>query len=437
MHTDRYGLPISTNSDVARDAYVEAVDCILASNAGASAKLERAIEADPDFGLPHAAMARVRQLEGDAPGARASADRARELLLNGTSREQRHGEIFSLLVNGRGQDALALLREHLGEAPRDALALSPACGVFGLIGFSGRVGREPEQLDLLEPLVSAYGEDWWFLTSYAFALVETGDWIRGRACMERSLAIEPRSAHGAHIFAHALYEAGENQTALAYLADWMPGCSPHAPLNCHLWWHVALLQLMTGDPDSMWQTYDAHCAPSVSVSPAINVVSDGVSLMWRAGLAGAASETPAAAAGPERWNAVRQFSAEKFPAPMVFVDTHQAMALAAAGDETGLETYLEALERADRDGKLPAGHVPADLGRAFSAYARKDWADAVRRLESVWPAVVRIGGSRAQRDLVRNTLLAAYVHDGHPDAAKAFLDAVEDRCPAVGVAGLA
>ncbi|MBT5581935.1 MAG: hypothetical protein HOJ56_16635, partial [Acidimicrobiaceae bacterium] len=43
---------------------------------------------------------------------------------------------------------------------------------------------------------------------------------------------------------------------------------------------------------------------------------------------------------------------------------------------------------------------------------------------------------RAQRDLITNTLLAAYVNDGRTDDAKAFIDTEHDRQPSHLVAGL-
>jgi pentatricopeptide repeat protein len=50
--------------------------------------------------------------------------------------------------------------------------------------------------------------------------------------------------------------------------------------------------------------------------------------------------------------------------------------------------------------------------------------------------VVRIGGSRAQRDLIVNTLLAAYVKDGRVEAARTLLEARVDRRPSVPIEGL-
>jgi hypothetical protein len=46
---DRYGLPLSTSSLVARDAYVAGADCILSAVAGAEAHLGRALEVDPEY----------------------------------------------------------------------------------------------------------------------------------------------------------------------------------------------------------------------------------------------------------------------------------------------------------------------------------------------------------------------------------------------------
>jgi hypothetical protein len=50
---------------------------------------------------------------------------------------------------------------------------------------------------------------------------------------------------------------------------------------------------------------------------------------------------------------------------------------------------------------------------------------------------VRIGGSRAQRDLVENTLLAAYLRADRAEDAKKLVARRYDRRPSVQVAGYA
>ena len=429
MLEDRYGLAITTRSDVARDAYVEAIDAVLSANGDAAGALDRALEADPQFALAHSAYARVHQLSGRMPQARTSAERATQLVGSATEREQVHVQIFVLMTSGQGAKALELIREHVARHPRDAFALAPACSVFGLVGFSGRQVREPEQVALLEPLAEAYADDWWFLTVYAFALVEIGQWQRGRDMIERALEQAPRSAHSAHVRAHALYEAGEDRLLADYLGDWLPSYASSNPLNCHLWWHFCLVSLMLGEHDKVFSTYDKHCAPAISSSPAINIFTDGASLLWRAELAGMERSS-------ERWQALNEYRMRCFPKPMVFVDAHGALPAIALGDAASLDAWNADVEAAGANGQLPAGLVPSQLASAFAAHARGDWGSVVQTLEQVLPEVVRIGGSRAQRDLVQNTLLSAYINDGRPETARALLHAQADRAHTVPLPNL-
>ncbi len=64
---DRYGLELSTSSATARDAYVEAIDRMLAAEAHVDDSLAAAIAADPDFALAHAAEARQLNSTCDFP----------------------------------------------------------------------------------------------------------------------------------------------------------------------------------------------------------------------------------------------------------------------------------------------------------------------------------------------------------------------------------
>src|SRR5687768_7111877 len=89
---DRYGLPLTTSSAAAVDAYVDGVDRLLSVQPGAEAAFERAIGTDPGFALGHIALARVQQLRMDAAAARASAAKARALVGGVSARERGHVE---------------------------------------------------------------------------------------------------------------------------------------------------------------------------------------------------------------------------------------------------------------------------------------------------------------------------------------------------------
>lgn len=427
---DRYGLELSTTSSEARDAYVDAIDRMLAADARVEETLAHAIEADPNFALAHIAIARQHQLLARGKEARAAAEKASELAATASEREQRHVEIIANLVIGQVPRSLELTREHVVDHPRDAFALAPSCGVFGTIGFSGRIDREREQLELLKPLAKHYGDDWWFLSVLAFALLETGEWIQGRELAERSLELRPTNAHGVHTLAHALYESGDDDEALTFMSDWLPDSDRASLLHCHLWWHYALLLLTTGRRDDASQAFAENCLPGTTDSPAINVFTDSASYLWRSELAGVARK-------PDQWEAIRGYLEENFRRPIVFVDAHAGLPYAALGQTEQLAACIEELQELGESGRLPAGTTAVTLNRAYEAFAAERWSDVIDLLEPTMHEVVRIGGSRAQRDLLTNTLLAAYVHADRRADAQEFLDRVDNRQPSRPVAGLA
>ncbi len=223
MLKDRYGNDLSTTSSAARDAYADGMDRLLSGAPGMDAAFAQSVAADGGFALGHIALARSKQLLGRGHEAKAPLARARELSPGTTGREQSQIAIFDKILTGQGAAALEAIREHIKDWPRDALAIAPATSVFGLIGFSGKVGREVDQLALLAPLERHYGDDWWYRTQLAFAQIELQMHDEGRRNIETALGGNARSAHAAHIRAHLFYELGEREEVLAYLMGWMKG----------------------------------------------------------------------------------------------------------------------------------------------------------------------------------------------------------------------
>jgi tetratricopeptide (TPR) repeat protein len=430
MLTDRYGLPITTSSQAAREAYVAGADGVLMAGPTDKADLRRAIEADPAFALARIALARASFIVADVATAREQVAKARELAPGTTPREQGHINALALAMEGKPVEALAATRAHLAEYPRDAMVAAPATGVFGLIGFSGRQGREPEQVEFLEPLRKHLADDWWFQMVWAFALEEVGRLGEARDEIERSMTTTPRSAHGAHIKAHVLYEMGEDRKALDYLEGWMATYSRDGMMHCHISWHIALFALILGDMDKAWRVYAAGVHPGGAWGPALNVATDAPAFLWRAELAGQPRR-------PEAWQSVNAYVKKSFPkAGIAFVDVHRALAAVAAGDSASIGPIVAELEERSASGRAPSGDVVPRLAKGFAAYGKGDWPGAIAALEPALAETVRIGGSRAQRDLVENTLLAAYLKAGHSDKARALVARHAERHPSVPVAGL-
>ena len=408
MLEDRYGLALSTGSATARDAYVEAMDLFLGANAGAEQAFARAALEDPSFALAHAGRARAMQMRGRAREARESIAEARAAANGCTDREAGHLNALGLLIDGDGPGAYAAILAHLKDWPRDAMIAQPCCGVFGLIGFSGRAGREAEQLAFTDRLAPHYGDDWWFLAQHGFSQVEAGQVAEAERLLERSLEGNPRNANAAHIRAHVHYEAGERDAGLARLDAWRQDYDREAQLSCHIAWHVAIWRAEAGQTDEAWRVFEADVAPDGAWGPPINVLTDSAAFVLRAELAGATVPDGV-------WQRLSDYAAEFFPDPgIAFADIHAALAHAMAGRGDALARIAEAAAG-------PAGDMVSGLAEALGAYARGDWDGAIALLAPWMAGHERIGGSRAQRDLLEFALLGALLRSARTEEARRLL----------------
>ena len=421
---DRFDLPVSAASPEALDDYIAAVDLLLSASPGAEERLGCAIAAEPDFALAHIARARLLQLQARMPEAREAATRAKSLRGRISTREQRHLDAIALTVEGSATDALALVRGHAREYPRDALPLSLALGVFGLLGFSGRLDHHEAQLALLQELAPQWGEDWWFLGYLGWAYIETGDVATGVPLVERSLAGNPRNAHAAHQRTHGFFEAGDAAGGAAFLADWLPGYPRAGQLHCHLSWHLALFELAQGNPDRAYAVYLDNIRPSVALSAPMLSLADAASFLWRWRLYEASPLLE------EEWVEVVEHARRHFPrASLAFADLHAGLAEAAIGDSEGVQARIAGLYDLSAQGRLPPGEVAPGLSAGVEALSRGQYAQAASMLESAIPDLARIGGSHAQREVFEDSLIAAYLRSQQPGKAARLLEARLARRP--------
>ena len=147
--------------------------------------------------------------EGNVAAARAALAAAKGVAAGLSEREASHIAFFDLVFAGRTDAAIAALYAHLAAWPRDALVVATAANPNGLIGGSGRIGQKHQIAVLMDSLAPHYGDDYWFLSYHAMALSEDGQLAAARPKIERSVALNPKNAHGAHGFAHVCYESGD------------------------------------------------------------------------------------------------------------------------------------------------------------------------------------------------------------------------------------
>jgi Tfp pilus assembly protein PilF len=431
MLTDRYGLPLSITSSAARDAYAEGCEAKLTMYPGAIAAFDRAIAADPRFALAHAARAHALLERGEPAAARASMASAASLTAGLSQREVSHIAFFGLLVAGDAEAALSAVRAHLNAWPRDAVVLATTAFTNGLIGSSGRAGQKRTLLALLDRLAPSYGDDWWFTAHHGMAFSENGQREAARPKIERSLAQNPKNPWAAHALGHLCYEEGDLGAARAFLSSWLPTYPRNGTLYSHLSWHLALGHLEAGDAAAALRLFTDAFAPDVHSGPPRGKLNDAVSFLWRWELAGYPRDADA-------WRAMQDFVTGAFPrSGIAFSDMHIALAEAVAGNEAALEAREGQIDELVRNGCYPSGPLVPAVSRAFAAFERQNFSAAINALEPVASELERIGGSRAQLDLVEFTLLKAYLSADRPDDARRMLSGRRRGSPRVPVAGLA
>jgi hypothetical protein len=417
VHEDRYGLPLSTDSPGAANAYRDGIDLMLSAWPGAAEAFDRALAADAEFALAHVARARVHSFYQQGEAARKEAAAARELVARrGTERERGHVETLALAVEGNLPAALSSALRHLESFPRDAVVMSLPLGAFGLFAFSGMADHDRARQELCERHAPDYGEDWWFLSNYGWAMTENGEVAKGRAMTERAFDMRRANAYAAHALLHAMFEGGSVADADALVTQWIGGYDRSGILYGHIYWHQALGALEVGDASKALSIYEKILQPSVTVAPPLNAMSDCASLLWR--LLAYGHAVPA-----NLWADAEAYAKAQFPkSSLPFVEMHMALLAAATYNQAALEERLRVIEQRLGDGKLAAGPVVPQICRAMNAFAGEDFRACVTLLEPVLDDVVRIGGSHAQREIIEDTFIVALIRSGELPRAQTLLD---------------
>ena len=431
MLTDRYGLALSTASAAAQDEYVVASDLALTFYPGAGEAYDRAIAADPGFALAHAGKAQVLMRQGDVATARAALAAAKDVSAGVSERETSHIGLFDLVFAGRTEAAIAALYAHLAAWPRDALVVSIAANPNGLIGSSGHIGQKHRIAELMDGLAPHYGDDFWFTSYHAMALSEDGQLAAARNKIERSLAANPNNAHGAHGFAHVCYESGEPDTARTFLSPWLAAYPRDGFFYGHLSWHFSLCEIQAGNWEGASHLYRDGIALDRHSGGPQQKMSDGAAFLWRSELAGQPRDAAA-------WRRLYDYANSALPRPgSGLADLHVILAQAVMRDDTALDARARQMEELAREGRYPSGSYLPALTGGLAAFERGDFSGAIEALAPVAAQNERIGGSRAQHDLIEFTLLRAYIAADRPEDARRLLRLRRPGASGVPVTGIA
>jgi len=403
MRRDAYGLPVTTSSATALEAYTDGVRGLLGWEAGTVERFRDAIRHDPGLALAHAGAAVCLFLDERFAEAREAARAARDAAGAQTARERGHVEALALLVSGKPADAERAMREHLGAYPRDLAVLQRLYFIWFW------QGRFADMLDFTTAAARHYAGEAFMGGLHAFALEQAGRCDEAVRLAQAAIVREPRDAWGVHAWAHAVYELAAFDTGITRLPPATEGCTGLNWFQNHLVWHLALMHFAGGD----YETASAISRRAFERTPSriAGDLHDSISLLWRLGLVGLDVRA--------RWAPFVAIAAQRLDRQgLLFHAAHLAMALAGGGAWTLAERQLAMLrERAPKDRSGLVEHLLLPLVEGLHAFAGGDYRTTIERVEPLRSRIVQLGGSRAQRDVFHDTLLEACFRAGDADRA--------------------
>ena len=389
MFETRTGNRLSSVSSEAVNLYRQAVDLILGSESNAAETLDKALELDKDFALAAVARYYVAQNVGE-PGANVYRERAERAALNATDWERQHIDVLVGLIDQPGA-TLAKAQAYLKTTPADLLVISQLAG--HMFFYCGPTKLEAV-LNVFESVEEVLGDDWAFLARLGFAASEAGQRRRGRALIERALALRPQALYSIHGLAHMLHDDGAAEESTKVLQDWLKVYGSDAregQMYGHVQWHLALAEWQTGAREAAMQRYLEFCTPETTTCGPILTLADCGGFLLRDYLQ---SGRTSALRNDVRKHIERVWGMLGHP----FIALHVAGLYASAGDLAGLKRCAETISATPTG---PNRDVSLALVSALSDFAAGNYSRASQTLATISPDTrVGIGGSNVERILV-------------------------------------
>jgi tetratricopeptide (TPR) repeat protein len=408
MRSDAYHLPASTGSPEALDAYNRGVAGVLGWHRDTIEFFREATELDPGFALAHAGLAVSLFVEERFAEARTAAQTARARATSASARERSHVEALALYVEVRMQEAEQAMREHLVAYPVDLLI---AQRLYFIWFFQG---RNEEMLGLTAALLPRLPDTSFVHGLHAFVLEEVGRCDEALRVAEFCVERNPQDTWGVHALVHTLYEMGAAREGLTRLPPALAVCPDMNYYRNHLLWHLVLMHLYEGDYARA--STMTHAVFEREPSPLALDLRNSISALWRLELCGMDVKT--------RWPPFVEIGRGLLERPedLPFHHPHIAMVLAGGADWPTAERHLDHVRSraaGDRSGVL--GEVVVPLIEGVHAFGRQEWGDVIESLEPIRDQVIRLGGSRTQRDVFHDTLLEACFRAGDGERAERYL----------------
>ncbi|MDA3040556.1 MAG: hypothetical protein O3C27_13715 [Actinomycetota bacterium] len=252
---------------------------------------------------------------------------------------------------------------------------------------------------------------------HAFGLEEAGHYEAAEEAGLAALDANPDDVWAVHAVVHTHEMRGEVAEGLGSMLERQDDWGDGNLFTTHNWWHLALYALEAGDTSRALAVYDDHIHNDQAAGVPIEML-DASALLWRLLLDGtddggrfqSLATSWAAKSGPEPW--------------YVFNDVHAVMAYVGAARFDDARETIDRLQRSAAGATGTNGFMATKVGipvaEALLAFGQGRYDEAVAGLAPIRRDFHRFGGSHAQRDALKRTLIEASIRAGDKDMARAL-----------------
>ncbi len=300
-----------------------------------------------------------------------------------------------LAVAGRLCDAASVIEAHLADDPDNLLCFKLVHLLRFMAGDAhGMLAMSSNLLPRLRHGAAVHG---YLLGCHAFGLGEAGRLTEADMAGRQALELAPDDAWGLHAVAHVAEARKQTRVGLDWLEKTRPVWSNCNNFKYHMGWHLALLQLSSGDAESALRIYDAEVRPQATDD--FRDVANAASLLWRLALRGVAVGT--------RWDELHALARRRRDdATLVFATLHHLLSCLAKGDRRAAREIAANLERlaatGDGDQAKVARYAGAPLAKVLADFEAGE--PILCNFKALAAELPRLGGSHLQRDVFVQTL---------------------------------
>lgn len=393
---DNQNLAITVASPNALAAYNQAMSDLLEYRLTAMPNVKQALEIEPSFCMAHCLRGYMLMMFSTFnvyENASVALENAKRCAENASVREERHVTALECWRQGDLHAACAQWQQILIEHPHDILALRLHHFVSFWMGRTEVLQTAPAAvLPSWTSNMPNYGN---VLGMLAFGLQENGHFVKAEEYGREAVKRNPDDLWAVHAVAHVFEMQGRHAEGRDWFSVPIDKWDDRNPFRGHLWWHLGLFTLETGDIEAALALYDQTIY--TGASDFYLDIQNAASFLARIEFKGAKVG--------DRWKLLADYAeAHRDDHALVFTDLHSVMSLARERRFAAARAHIQSMRDYARENDFHVSQVIRRVGldacEGILAFEEGEFEKSLSLIHKLRPRLHEVGASHAQRSIV-------------------------------------